>query len=557
MTASSYIESVKHLPVSTANAKIEEICGVKYFFEHQNSSLKFKLSHRETPKEREEYGDWQTTMELAIKVCLLLKEEGADPKVIIEPTCGKGHFILAALQVFDNLEDIFGIEIQGSYLEELKLDLLQYYINNSHKRRVRIHLYHQNVFDFDFVSIKECLADRETLVLGNPPWVTNSKLGGFGSGNVPQKNNFKKLEGLDAITGKSNFDIAEYICRQMIMLLAGEDARLALLLKNSVVKNIVYGQQNGNLMIDSLYQYTIDAKKEFGVSVAASLLYLTMGDKTAKHCQVKNFYTNSNVSKYGWIDNHFVADADAYQKCRYIEGESPLIWWSGLKHDCAKVMELSFDGKQYLNGLNEIVEIEDDMIFPLLKSSDLKGEVITSVRKYVIVTQKSTSDDTDWIRSKYPKTYKYLLSHAEYFDNRGSRIYQGRPRFCIFGIGRYSFKPYKVVVSGLYKEPNFAVVSPIEDKVVMLDDTCYMLGFDNPNDALITQSVLKSIPVQTFIKSLLFVDAKRVINKELLMRIDLARALVHFNDETFSELELQQYATMLKDNMIPKQFTLF
>ena len=101
------------------------------------------------------------------------------------------------------------------------------------------------------------------------------------------------------------------------------------------------------------------------------------------------------------------------------------------------------------------------------------------------------------------------------------------------------------------------MVSPIEDKVVMLDDTCYMLGFDNPRGALITQSVLKSIPVQTFIKSLLFVDAKRVINKELLMRIDLARAFVHFNDETFSELELQQYATMLKNNMIPEQFTLF
>lgn len=261
MTASSYIESVKHLPIAAVNAKIEEICGVKCFFEHQNTSLDFNLQHRETSKVKEEYGDWQTSIELAVKVCQLLKAEGANPKVIIEPTCGKGHFILAALQVFDNIEDIFGIEIHKPYLEDLKLDLLQYYIDYPHKRKVRIHLYPQNIFDFDFTSIKKCLTNRETLVLGNPPWVTNSKLGGFSSENVPQKNNFKKLGGLDAITGKSNFDIAEYICRQMIYFLSGENARLALLLKNSVIKNIVYGQQYDNLTIDNLYQYNIDAKR--------------------------------------------------------------------------------------------------------------------------------------------------------------------------------------------------------------------------------------------------------------------------------------------------------
>lgn len=557
MTASSYIESVKHLPVSTVNAKIEEICGVEYFFEHQNTFLNFDPQQRETSKDKEEFGDWQTSIKLAIEVCRLLKAEGVNPKVIIEPTCGKGHFILAALQVFDNIEDIFGIEIHKPYLEELKLNMLQYYIDNPQKRKVRIHLYHLNIFDFDFTSIKKCLTNRETLVLGNPPWITNSKLGGFRSGNVPQKNNFKKLGGMDAITGKSNFDIAEYICRQMIKFLTGENAHLALLLKNSVIKNIVYGQQNENLLIEDLYQYNIDAKREFDVSVAASLLYLTIGDKAAKHCLIKDFYTNSDISKYGWVDKHFVANTDAYQKCKYIDGESPLIWWSGLKHDCAKVMELTFDGKQYRNGLNEIVDIEGEMIYPLLKSSDIKGEVITSVRKYVIVTQKSTSDDTNWIKSKCPKTYKYLLSHQEYFDSRSSRIYHDRPRFCIFGIGKYSFKPYKVVVSGLYKQPNFAIVSPIESKIVMLDDTCYMLGFERLSDALITQCILKSMPVQTFIKSLLFVDAKRVINKDLLMRVDLLKALEQFTDETLSKSELQQYGTMLNGHIRPKQFTLF
>ena len=557
MTVNNLIESVRHLPLSLANAKLEEICGVKSFFEHCGDAWEETPTCRSSHKAKEEYGDWQTNMELALNVCRLLKAEGVNPKVIIEPTCGKGNFILAALQVFDSIEDIFGIEIHKPYLDELKIQLLQYYIYNGGKPKARIHLYNQNFFTFDFNAIKQRFAGRETLVLGNPPWVTNSKLGGINSGNMPQKKNFKKLGGLEAITGKSNFDIAEYICRQMIGILTGEHAHLALLLKNSVIKNIIYGQEDENMKIDSFCQYGIDAKKEFNVSVAASLLCLSTGSKVSKHCQVKDFYTGSDILKYGWTDNCFVADIDAYQKCKHIDGLSPLTWWSGLKHDCAKVMELTFDGSRYVNGLNETVDIEEDMIYPIIKSSDIKGELITSVRKYVIVTQESTSDDTERIKLRHPKTYNYLLEHAEYFDNRSSRIYQGRPRFCIFGIGKYSFKPYKVVVSGLYKQPNFAVVPPIGNKTVMLDDTCYMLGFDNMNDALITQHLLKSASVQTFVRALLFTDAKRVINKDLLMRIDLTKALEQLTDDIFSQPALQQYRALLKANITPKQFSLF
>lgn len=555
MTASSYIESVKHLPVLVANTKMEEICGVQCFFEHHETFPDIPFTDRNSYTTKDEYGDWQTNMDLALEICHLLKKKGVNPQIIIEPTCGKGHFILAALQVFDNIEDIYGIEIYKPYLEELKIQILQYCINNANKRKTKVHLYHQNIFDFDFTYIKQTLNGKEVLVLGNPPWVTNSKLGEINSNNLPKKTNFKKMGGLDAITGKSNFDIAEYICRQMITLLTGEDACLALLLKNSVVKNIIHGQQENKLTISDIHQYNIDAKKEFDVSVAASLFYCEVRNKIAKRCSVKDFYTQQGIQEYGWVNNCFVADISTYQNNVSIDGNSPLKWWSGIKHDCAKVMELSYDGTQYINGFGEIVDIENNMIYPLIKSSDIKGKMITSTRKYVIVTQQSTSDDTEWIKSKYPKTYQYLLAHAEYLDNRGSRIYKGRPRFCMFGVGKYSFKPFKIAVSGLYKSPNFVIVTPIAGKSVMLDDTCYMLGLDTLEEAIITQDLLNSKPVQSFINSLVFVDAKRIINKDLLMRIDLVKALEYMeNRETF---EMQRYHTMLKANIVPKQFTLF
>lgn len=78
---------------------------------------------------------------------------------------------------------------------------------------------------------------------------------------------------MEALTGKSNFDIAEYICRQMISLMSGEHGYLALLLKNSVIRNILYEQNTNILPIKDIHQYSIDAQKEFNVSVSASLFF--------------------------------------------------------------------------------------------------------------------------------------------------------------------------------------------------------------------------------------------------------------------------------------------
>lgn len=55
----------------------------------------------------------------------------------------------------------------------------------------------------------------------------------------------------------------------------------------------------------------------------------------------------------------------------------------------------------------------------------------------------------------------------------------------------------------------------------MLDDTCYSIGFENVQDAEITRDLLNSSIVKSFIESISFSDAKRVISKDILMRINL------------------------------------
>lgn len=454
---------------------------------------------------------------------------------------------MAALQTFDNIEEIYGIEIYKPYLYELKRTLLQYHLDHPESKKVKIHLFHQNIFNFDFTPVRQSFKDSEVLVLGNPPWATNSKLGRVKSENLPPKSNFKQLKGLEAMTGKSNFDIAEYISLQMIELLCNQKAHLALLLKNTAIKNIVYQQKDKLFPLDEISQYNIDAKKEFGVSVSASLLQLRFGNNKTPICQIKNFYTQQPQQTYGWLGDYFVADIIAYEQFRHFDGESPLKWRSGLKHDCAKVMELTIDNGNFINGFGSVVDIERELIYPLLKSSDVNNAQGYYTRKYVIVTQHSTAENTFLLQSKYPKAHRYLTKYAALLDDRKSKIYKNRPRFCLFGIGEYSFKKYKVIVSGLYSHANFALVKSLDGRPIMIDDTCYSLGFDNYKDAVLIQRILNYPDVQIFIRSLQFTDAKRPITKELLMRVDLCAAAKHIGHKKLkiSSAELTQFICRL------------
>ena len=311
----------------------------------------------------------------------------------------------------------------------------------------------------------------------------------------------------------------------MIEMIEGESGTLAFLLKNSVIKNLVFEQKKSRHAINDICEYNIDTQKEFNVSVAGALLTLKADKEVCRQCKIFDFYTKEYLKTFGWVDFSFVSDCQKYKETKNIDGISPIKWWSGLKHDCTKVMELTRVGNHYKNNIGETVEIENGLVYPFLKSSDIKGEEILRCRKYVIVTQHHTSDNTSYIKERFPLTFSYLHEHKEFFDSRKSTIYKNRPDFCIFGIGDYSFKKYKIVISGLYKQTKFSIVGLIDDKETMLDDTTYLLGFEDKFLAVTTLKILNSKLVQEFIRSVFFEDSKRPISKELLMRIDLIKAL--------------------------------
>ena len=460
-------------------------------------------------------GDYQTPIPLAHQILSKLFSSGKQWKRILEPTCGEGNFIRALADINTSAEEIIGLDIQRDYVESARQIVSE---------NIQIKIYHLDIFETNLHALMDRGASHPLLVVGNPPWVTNSTLGSLNGTNVPTKSNFQNLSGLDALTGKSNFDIAEFIWLKLLHEFRSESVTLALLCKTSVARKVLKHIYQQNLPASGMALYHIDSKKWFDVAVDAGLFVVDLNQRQPLYevPVYQSLESQQPCHRLGFVKQKLVADLSTYQGVSWLDGQCSFEWRQGVKHDVSKVMELSLQDGHYVNGYHEIVDIEQDYIYPLIKSSDVKNiSAQFQPRKYVIVTQKRLQQNTSQLQHIAPKLWNYLNLHSDAFGSRKSSIYQHAPPFSMFGIGDYSFAPYKVIVSGFYLPAKFALISTYNDKTYLSDDTCYFLSFDTAWEALVITALLNHPQVAQFIDSIVFKDTKRPITKSLLSRIGL------------------------------------
>jgi len=483
-------------------------------------------------KHKAEFGDFQTPIALARDVCRLLVDRGVRPNSILEPTCGLGSFLVAALEAFPGIRRVVGIEINQDHADAARKAIAQ--VPNSNVGEVLC----GDFFNHDWREILQSLPDP-LLVIGNPPWVTNAELGSLASSNLPQKSNFQNHRGIEAITGKSNFDISEWMLIRSLEWIRDREAFLAMLCKTVVARKVLFHAWRVGIRLRQSDIYLIDAIKEFGAAVDACLLVVESSKSSQNfQCQVHKMLTHDPpATVLGFRNNHVVADVSAYERLKHLEGREWYRWRSGVKHDCSKVMEFRKEGDLFRNGMGETVNIEDDYLYPMLKSADVANGPVASPKRWMLVTQRLVGEDTSQIRNKAPKTWKYLEEHADLLDRRTSSIYRNRPRFSVFGVGDYSFASWKVAISGFYKKLDFKVVRPHAGKPVVLDDTCYFLACKTREEAELLTRLLNSDTAKEFFSALVFWDSKRPITVALLRRLDL----LALAQEVGIENELEKY----------------
>lgn len=467
--------------------------------------------------EQWQFGDFQTPDKLAKYATKILKNKHRiSPDIIIEPTCGKGAFIRASLSEFKHTK-VVGFDINKKYVEEAKFSISKYV--NSENATVDI----QNFFSMDWDYFLDDFPGY-ILVIGNPPWVTSSELSILNSKNLPTKSNFQNRRGIEAITGSGNFDISEWMLLKHSEWLTEREGTVALLCKYSVARKVIkqIRKKSRNRFFASIY--LIDAKAFFAASVEACFFVLSTHSNHDFNCKVyKDLKSNQILYSIGEKDGLILKNIEKYEKWRHLLGkDSRYTWRSGIKHDCSKVMELyQIEDGLFMNGMRQKYFLEKEYLYPLLKSSDVGNSRTDEHRKFVLVTQRFISEDTSIIKDKAPNIWQYLLAHDELLKNRKSSIYKNKPPYSIFGIGEYSFKKWKIAISGLYKKLNFCLIKPINNSIVMFDDTVNFLSFETEEESEFIFRLITSKPSLDFLDSMIFWDEKRPVTIDILSRLSL------------------------------------
>jgi hypothetical protein len=457
-----------------------------------------------------ERGDWQTPPALARRLVERLAAHVVEGGTIVEPTCGVGNFLEAAAARFPTAA-LAGWELNADHAREA-----------AERLGARAQITCGNFFELDWRRAFAELA-RPLTVVGNPPWVTSSAIGKLGGTNLPGKLNLKNYGGFDALTGASNFDLAESIILTLLHALEGEGATVALLCKTSVARRVLAYAASKALPFSGLAVWKIDAMASFGASVDACFFAFRTSGAEYSIPVFTSIDADAPSSTWSVQAGALVADLEAWTRTLGLAGACVPEWRSGVKHDASAILELRRELGGLVNGLDERVDLEPEHVFPLLKGNDLLRGGAPVPRRCLVVPQSRLGEDTAQLSESAPRTWSYLVAHGARLDARRSTIYRRQPRFAIFGIGPYTFAPWKVALCGLAKQVRPSLVGPVDGQSVVLDDTCYFLPFERQSEAEEVYALLSSPECAEFFRARIFWDAKRPITKAHLQGLSIER----------------------------------
>src|SRR5215212_2859271 len=309
-----------------------------------SKAVSFGFADMTVPRhdKRVEFGDFQTPPDLARAIFSLLSQRIA-PASILEPTCGIGSFLVSGAQIFPEAQAL-GVEINPLYVAELEQ------IISNDPRLSHIRVINDSFFAIDWTTVSASLP-QPVLIIGNPPWVTNAAVGALGGSNLPTKSNFQAHAGLDALTGKSNFDISEWMIRRLLDVFMSSECTIGVLCKTAVARKILLYSWSTDVPLHRAEIRRIDAVAHFGASVEACLLVLEIGSADAKKCLMYDRLDDATPSgALAYRNGQLIANVDAHERWKHLEGASPERWRSGVKHDCSKVMEMHSCERGLLNG---------------------------------------------------------------------------------------------------------------------------------------------------------------------------------------------------------------
>lgn len=400
------------------------------------------------------------------------------------------------------------------------------------------------------------------LIAGNPPWVNWENLPqDYRQETIPlwQYYGLFPHKGYEALLGKGKKDISMIMTYVALENYLKDERKLGFIITQSVLKSTGAGQgfrrcRLGNqtpfaiISVDDMSKIRpfegvanrtaiiiIEKNKEMKYPLRSySEWYKTDGSISVKESHTLDVITKEKILSYRIfyaepIDKDdkttpwFTGKPLALNASRKILGKSDYTAHAGAYTGGANgvywinIIENRKDGNLLINNLNEGAKrkvdnvsatIESNFVYPLLRLGDIKRWNANPNAHVIIVQNPETREgyNENWLKINYPKTYSYL----KYFENvlnlrkdRGTRgiIEKGGPFYSMFSISDYTFAPYKTVWGRIGSEINSCVISNIENRVIIPQETISYVSFGNAQEAHYFSALMNSSLVNYLIKS--------------------------------------------------------
>lgn len=162
------------------------------------------------------------------------------------------------------------------------------------------------------------------------------------------------------------------------------------------------------------------------------------------------------------------------------------------------------------------VKVEPDLVYPLVRGRNVKRWFVGEGDSYIIVPHDSKGKPIyeKEMRINYPETYSYLYKFKSELESRSiyKKLGKGAPFYTLFGIGEYTFAPYKVVwkhISGSITgkaDFNCAVIGYKDDKflgrkLVIPNHKLMLVPLQSEEEAYYLAGVLNSSIVRAVVAS--------------------------------------------------------
>ncbi len=145
--------------------------------------------------------------------------------------------------------------------------------------------------------------------------------------------------------------------------------------------------------------------------------------------------------------------------------------------------------------------LEPDLLFPLVRWSDVSRYRATASAHLLLAQDPSTRTGIDetLMQQEYPQAYAYLQHFEDALRARAAyRQYQDdKPFYSMYNIGPYTMAPVKVVWRRMDRRINAAVVEEVTDphlgrRTVIPQETCVLIACDSSDEAHYLCAVLNS-----------------------------------------------------------------